>query len=198
VEFLTAYQNAGYARGYSDFVEKVRQAEAPLGKTALTEAVARYLFKLMAYKDEYEVARLHTGSAFAEQIGAMFEGDYTIVHHLAPPLFSRRNDKGELVKRAFGPWVRVAFRALAGMKCLRGSRLDIFGYTHERRTERGLIQEYRASIEEILGALSADRMSLAVELASIPQDIRGLGHVKARHLDAARPKWQALLSRWRA
>jgi indolepyruvate ferredoxin oxidoreductase len=112
VDFLTGYQDAAYARDYQAFVEKVRAAEAPAGHqgTRLTEAVARYLFKLMAYKDEYEVARLHTDKAFTDKIAAMFEGDYKIVHHLAPPLLPpRTNAKGELVKQPFGPWMRSAF-----------------------------------------------------------------------------------------
>ena len=197
--FLVDYQDEAYADAYRGFVQKVRAAEAGVAKgTRLSEAVARGLFKLMAYKDEYEVARLHTGSAFAEQIGSMFEGDYTIVHHLAPPLFSRHNDKGELVKRAFGPWVRVAMRALVRMKGLRGTKLDLFGYTQERRTERSLIRQYRDSIEEILATLTEAKLALALEIANIPQDIRGYGHVKARHLAVAEPKWQALMSRWRA
>src|SRR3989338_6471218 len=106
VEFLTGYQNAAYAADYQAFVEKVKAAEAKLGtSTKLSEAVARYLFKLMAYKDEYEVARLHTGKTFTDKIANMFEGDYKIVHHMAPPLLAKRNDKGELIKQAFGHWM---------------------------------------------------------------------------------------------
>ncbi len=186
VEFLTAYQNAGYAAEYRSFVDKVRAAEAPLGSTRLTEAVARYLFKLMAYKDEYEVARLHTQTGFDERIASMFEGDYRIVHHLAPPMLAKRNDKGELVKRAYGPWMRRAFSVLARLKGLRGTALDPFGRTEERRTERALIAQYRASIDEVLARLDAQRLALAVEIARIPEEIRGYGHVKARHLAAAR------------
>jgi len=133
VAFLTDYQNAAYASQYKAFVERVRAAEGPLGKgSALSEAVARYLFKLMAYKDEYEVARLHTDAAFTQKIAGMFEGDYKIVHHLAPPISARRNEKGELVKQPYGPWMRSAFGLLARMKGLRGTALDIFGKTEER------------------------------------------------------------------
>jgi indolepyruvate ferredoxin oxidoreductase len=196
VEFLSAYQNAAYAQGYQAFVERVRAAEAPLGKTVLTDAVARSLFKLMAYKDEYEVARLHTATGFAEKVGAMFEGDYKLVHHLAPPLLSRTNDKGELVKRPFGPWVRSAFGVLAKLKGLRGTALDVFGYTEERRTERALIAEYRSTVERLVGALDAGNHSLAVEIARLPEQIKGFGHVKARHLAAVRPKWTALMQQW--
>ena len=196
-EFLTQYQNAAYADTYQSFVAKVKEAEAPLGSTRLTEAVARYLFKLMAYKDEYEVARLHTDTAFTDKIAAMFEGDYKVVHHLAPPLLAKRNDKGELVKKPFGPWVRKAFGVLANLKGLRGTALDPFGYSEERKTERALIGEYRASIEELLGGLQAASLPLAVEIASIPEDIRGYGHVKDRHLSAARAKWAGLMQQWR-
>ena len=199
VDFLTGYQDAAYAAQYKAFVEKVQAAEAPLGGgTALSEAVARYLFKLMAYKDEYEVARLHTDPAFTQKIADMFEGDYKLVHHLAPPLTAKKNDKGELIKQPFGPWMRSAFALLAKMKGLRGTALDIFGRTEERKTERALIGEYRASIEEMLKTLNAGNRTLAVEIARIPEEIRGYGHVKERHLVAARAKWQKLLQQWRS
>jgi indolepyruvate ferredoxin oxidoreductase len=198
IEFLTGYQDAAYAGQYKAFVDKVRAAETPIGGTALTEAVARYLFKLMAYKDEYEVARLHTDPAFTAKIEAMFEGDYKIVHHLAPPAVAKKNEKGELIKQPFGQWIRTAFGFLAKMKGLRGGALDFFGRTEERKMERGLINEYRVGIEELLKTLSAGNRALAVDIARIPEDIRGYGHVKERHLLAARPKWDALMQRWRA
>jgi indolepyruvate ferredoxin oxidoreductase len=197
VEFLTAYQNAAYADTYKQFVDKVRTAEAPLNSTRLTEAVARYLFKLMAYKDEYEVARLHTDAAFTQKIANMFEGDYKLVHHLAPPLTAKKNDKGELVKQPFGPWMRSAFGVLARLKGLRGTAFDVFGRTEERKMERALIVEYRSAIDEVLGALQADRLALAVDIARIPEDIRGYGHVKLRHLESARKKWDLLMQQWR-
>ncbi|MBB6576172.1 indolepyruvate ferredoxin oxidoreductase [Comamonas odontotermitis] len=198
VAFLTDYQDAAYAADYQAFVNKVHAAEAQLGTgTRLSQAVARYLFKLMAYKDEYEVARLHTSQEFTDKIASMFEGDYKIVHHLAPPLTAAKNDKGELVKKAYGPWMRKAFGVLAGLKGLRGGALDIFGRTEERHMERALIQEYRDCVEELLRGLHAQNLALAVEIASIPEDIRGYGHVKERHLVAARAKWQQLLQRWR-
>ena len=199
VNFLTGYQDAAYAETYRVFVEKVRAAEAELGEgTALSEAVARYLFKLMAYKDEYEVARLHTDPAFTTKVAEMFEGDYKLVHHLAPPGIAKTNARGELVKQPFGPWVRSAFGLLAKMKGLRGGALDLFGRSEERRMERALITEYRFCIEELLKTLNAGNRALAVEIARIPEDIRGYGHVKARHLAAARPKWEGLMQRWRA
>ncbi|MEP7282512.1 MAG: DUF6537 domain-containing protein, partial [Rubrivivax sp.] len=198
VEFLTAYQDAAYAARYHAFVEKVRAAEAPLaGSTKLTEAVARYLFKLMAIKDEYEVARLHTDPAFSARIAGMFDGDFKLVHHLAPPGIAKRNAKGELVKQPFGPWIRSAFGVLAKLKGLRGGALDLFGRSEERRIERALIGEYEATIDELLRGLSVPRLALAVEIARLPEEIRGYGHVKARHLGAVRPKWRALMARWR-
>ncbi|MCC7458418.1 MAG: indolepyruvate ferredoxin oxidoreductase family protein [Nitrospira sp.] len=198
-EFLLGYQNADYAAQYRAFVAKVRSAEAAVDAgTRLSEAVARYLFKLMAYKDEYEVARLHTDTAFVAKIGSMFEGDYKLVHHLAPPLTARRNANGELVKRPFGPWVRSAFGVLARLKGLRGTVLDPFGRTEERKAERALIGQYKACIDELLRGLSAERLSQAVEIARIPEEIRGYGHVKARHLAAARVKWDRLLQQWRS
>lgn len=197
VDFLTAYQNAAYARTYQDFVEKVRQAESRLGKTALTEAVARYLFKLMAYKDEYEVARLHTDPAFQAQIAAQFEGDYRLQLHLAPPLFAKKNDKGELIKQTYGPWMLKVMSVLARFKGLRGTALDVFGRTEERRTERELIVQYRADIEGLLAGLNADSHALALEVARLPEQIRGYGHVKARHLAAVLTRREQLLTQWR-
>jgi indolepyruvate ferredoxin oxidoreductase len=196
VEFLSAYQNAAYADSYRDFVEKVRIAEVPLGRATLTEAVARNLFKLMAYKDEYEVARLHTETGFEERIAAMFEGDYRVYYHLAPPLTAPRNEKDELQKRKFGPGMRIGFRILARLRGLRGSWLDIFGRTAERRGERALIGEYRSSVEQLLAGLTPDRHALAMEIARIPEQIKGFGHVKARNLAAAREQWERLQQQW--
>jgi len=199
VDFLTGYQNAAYAAQYQAFVEKVSAAESRLSVgTRLSEAVARYLFKLMAYKDEYEVARLHTDKAFTDKIANLFEGDYKLVHHLAPPLTAKKNDRGELVKQPFGPWMRSAFGVLAKLKGLRGTAFDVFGKTEERRMERALIAEYRACIDELLATLTADNLALAVEIARIPEEIRGYGHVKERHLAKARPQWAALMAQWRS
>ena len=199
VEFLTAYQNAAYAARYRAFVERVRAAEAHAvpGKSALAEAVARGLFKLMAYKDEYEVARLHSDPAFLARIHEQFEGDVTLRYHLAPPLLARRDERGHLVKQTYGPWLQWGFRWLARLKGLRGTLLDPFGRTDERRSERALIQEYCACLDEVLSGLNADNHALAVELARWPEKIRGYGHVRERHLQAARPLWEALQARWR-
>ncbi len=198
VEFLTAYQDAAYAAGYKSFVDKVRQRESAFGKTLLSESVARYLFKLMAYKDEYEVARLHTDQAFLARVNGMFEGDFKLNYHLAPPLIAKKNEKGELQKKKFGPAMLSAFKLLARLKGLRGTAFDIFGRSDERRVERALIGEYRESIDEVLDTLDADRLAAAVEIARVPEQIRGYGHVKERHLQAARVQWQTLMLQWRA
>ncbi|HSH90047.1 MAG TPA: indolepyruvate ferredoxin oxidoreductase family protein, partial [Ramlibacter sp.] len=196
IEFLTAYQDAAYANEYKAFVDKVRLAESPLGKTSLTEAVARYLFKLMAYKDEYEVARLHAETGFAEKIASMFEGDYRINYHLAPPAIAKRNDKGELQKRKFGPSTMLMFKVLARLKGLRGTAFDFFGRTEERRTERALIGEYRDSLERVIASLETGNHALAVEIARIPEQIKGFGHVKERNLAPARARWEQLMQQW--
>ncbi len=198
VEFLRAYQNEVYAQTYRAFVSRVQAVEGPLGKTGLSEAVARYLFKLMAYKDEYEVARLHGDTAFLARINGLFEGEYKLHYHLAPPLLAKKNAKGELLKRPYGPAMGAAFRLLARLKGLRGTAFDPFGRTEERRTERVLIADYRACIEELLAGLSAANHAAAVEIARLPEQIRGYGHVKARHLAAVRPLWDERMAAWRA
>jgi indolepyruvate ferredoxin oxidoreductase len=198
--FLVAYQNEDYARRYVEFVGKVRdseQAKAP-GSTVLTAAVARYLFKLMAYKDEYEVARLYTDTDFLARVARQFEGDYTLKLHLAPPLWVKEDAAtGEPRKRTYGPWMLSAMRVLAKLKGLRGTALDVFGYAAERRTERRLINDYRRTVEELLGGLTADRIALAAEIASIPEHIRGYGPVKQRHLAEASARQAELLAEWR-
>jgi indolepyruvate ferredoxin oxidoreductase len=195
VELLSAYQNAAYAGQYQAFVDKVRAAEAPLGKgSRLTEAVARYLYKLMAYKDEYEIARLYTDPAFKEKIAGMFEGDIKLKFHLAPPLLAKHDKEGRLVKKEYGPWMMGAFGVLAKFKGLRGTPLDVFGYTAERKMERALIGQYRATVEALLPKLTADNLPQAVAIASIPEDIRGFGHVKERHLKLAKEKEAGLLA----
>ena len=198
VDFLTGYQNAAYAEQYRAFIAQVQKAEAAAtGKTALTETVARYLFKLMAYKDEYEVARLHTDTTFLDRVNGMFEGDFKLHYHLAPPIIAKKNSKGQLQKQKFGPGMLTGFKMLAKLKGLRGTALDIFGRTEERKTERALIGEYRASIEEVIGSLTAANHATALEIASLPEQIRGYGHVKERNLAAARVRWAELLAKWR-
>jgi indolepyruvate ferredoxin oxidoreductase len=158
----------------------------------LTEAVTKYLFKLMAYKDEYEVARLHTDTAFHEKIKNLFEGEVKLSYHLAPPLISKKNSKGELQKQPYGPWMLTAFKVLAKLKGLRGTALDIFGKTEERKMERALITQYQASIEKLLPALSAKNTATALEIARIPEQIKGYGHVKERNVVAAQKRWGQL------
>jgi len=144
------------------------------------------------------VARLHTDTAFLEKINGMFEGDFKLNYHMAPPLIAKKNAKGELDKQPFGPAMMTAFKLLARLKGLRGGAFDIFGRSEERRTERALIGEYRASIEEVLKSLSAANHATAVEIARIPEQIKGFGHVKERHLKAARQNWSALMAAYRA
>ena len=207
VAFLTDYQDANYAARYQAVVERVRRVDQTEGEArlALTEAVARYLFKVMAYKDEYEVARLHTDATFQTRIADMFEGDYKLNYHLAPPLLAKKNEKGELQKSSFGPGMLVAFRLLARLKGLRGGPFDLFGRTEERRHERALIGDYLASVEELLAGLGADgapewraqRYRLALDIARVPEQIKGFGHVKERNLRAARLAWDGLLAQFR-
>ena len=202
VAFLTAYQNAAYAARYRDWVGKVKAAEsakAP-GQCGLAEAVARYLFKLMAYKDEYEVARLYTDGNFLKQVASELGGEnLRFEFHLAPPLLTKINPAtGEPRKMSFGPWMMSGFKALAKLKVLRGTVFDIFGYSGERRTERKLIADYEALLGEILAKLTPDNHTAAVGLAAIPEKIRGFGPVKARHLAAAKADEAALLERFRS
>ena len=196
VAFLTDYQNAAYAQNYLAFLTQVQKVESTLGKTSLTESVARYLFKLMAYKDEYEVARLHTDTAFLSRVNGMFEGDFTLNYHLAPPLTSKTNDKGELIKQKFGPLMLTGFKVLSRLRFLRGTALDVFGRTHERQMERALIEEYKNSVSIVLGQLSAENHALALELARLPEQIKGFGHVKERNVKAARMQWSALMAKF--
>jgi len=199
--FLTAYQDDAYAKRYTDFVDKVRIAETARlpGRSALTEAVARYYFKLLAIKDEYEVARLYTDGDFAKRVAAQFEGEYKLTFHLAPPLSNKPDAiTGEAKKSVYGPWMMSAFKLLARMKGLRGTALDIFGKTAERRMERQLITDYEALLDELLPRLATHNHAIAVDLASIPEHIRGYGHVKDRHLVAAKAKQAELVAAYRS
>ncbi len=195
ITYLTGYQDASYASKYQELVEKVAKAEQKAidGSTMLTEAVARYAFKLMSYKDEYEVARLYTSGEFEQRLKDTFTGDYKLKFHLAPPLLSKKNSKGELQKMEFNSWMLPAFRVLAKLKGLRGTPLDIFNYTAERKTERKLLTDYIKLISEICTALNNKNHTLAVALARIPEEIRGFGHVKERHIELALQKQHTLL-----
>jgi indolepyruvate ferredoxin oxidoreductase len=180
-DFLTAYQNADYADRYLRLVRQVRAAEerhVPNSQT-LTIAVARSLFKLMAYKDEYEVARLHMETGFQERLRQEFEGDFAIKYHLAPPILSRGKDaRGRPLKRQFGQWIQTPFRILARLKFLRGTPLDVFGYTSERRMERGLIDGYEKLVTDLLSWIAPDTIQRLAKIAAAPMDIRGYGPVK--------------------
>jgi len=201
VEFLTGYQNAAYADKYRTLVDRVKQAESSRAKGlgGLSEAVARYFFKLLAYKDEYEVARLYADPAFMQKIRSQFEGDYKLHFHLAPPLLAKRDrTTAELRKSEYGTWVFTAFKLLAKLRGLRGTPLDVFGYTRERQTERRLIGEYEATVEELIGKLHVDNHALAVKIASIPEEIRGYGHIKERSLALAKTRQVELMAAFRS
>jgi indolepyruvate ferredoxin oxidoreductase len=201
ITFLTGYQDTAYAARYAARVRRVREAETAClpGSTALTEAVARSLFKLMAYKDEYEVARLYTESDFLKRVADQFEGPYELHFHLAPPALGDRDPQtGHLKKREFGPWMLGMFRVLAKLRRLRGTRLDPFGRSEERRAERRLIAEYEAVIDEILNRLTPANYPVAIELAALPQEIRGFGHIKEAAMARVKAKETVLLARLRA
>jgi indolepyruvate ferredoxin oxidoreductase len=200
IDFLTQYQNARYADRYAALVDKVRtvQATATPHDAGLTEAVAQYYFKLLAYKDEYEVARLHADPAFLARLNETFEGDFKLRFHLAPPLFARRDPvSGELQKRKYGSWMMYVFRILAKFRGLRGTPFDPFGYTQERRDERALIRQYEDMIDRLLENLTPQNHALAVEIASIPEHIRGYGHVKQRAMASAAERTAQLLEAYR-
>jgi indolepyruvate ferredoxin oxidoreductase len=199
-EFLTAYQDAAFAARYTDLVARVRATEAAKvpGATALTEAVARYYFKLLAVKDEYEVARLYAETDFVARVAEQFEGDYKLTFHLAPPVFNKPDPvSGEAKKSVYGPWMMGAFRVLAKLRRVRGTALDPFNRTEERKNERALPGAYETMLAELLAALAPHNHKLAVQLAQIPEHIRGYGHVKERHLKAAKAKEAELLNAFR-
>jgi len=193
---LTAYQDAALAERYTSLVERVRKAERERAKgcSGLAEAVARYYYKLLAYKDEYEVARLYADPRFAAALDSQFSGDYHLEFHLAPPWLSGSSrDGGRPRKRRFGQWMLRAFSVLARLRGLRGTPFDPFGYSADRRLERQLIRAYEARVDELLGKINAENHSLALAIASIPDGIRGYGHVKRAHVEAAREKEAELL-----
>ena len=195
VQRLTAYQNAAYAERYRELVERVRKADTD-AQQRLSKAVARYYFKLLAYKDEYEVARLYSDATFRKQLEAQFEGDYQLQFHLAPSWLSKPDAvTGQPRKRSFGPWMLKAFGVLARFKFLRGSVLDPFGHSAERRLERELIEEYEANVAYLLGELNAGNYRTAVALAEIPEQVRGYGHVKEAALAKAREQASQLKAR---
>jgi indolepyruvate ferredoxin oxidoreductase len=195
--FLAAYQDEAYAERYRRRVALMRAAEekAAPGSTAVGEAVARNLFKLMAIKDEYEVARLYTDGSFGKQLAAEFEHYDRLEFHLAPPILNRRGSDGRLRKSKFGPWMMKAFGVLAAMKGLRGTPFDLFGYSEERRMERRLLSDYESDLDRIAETLSPERIEAAAALASVPSLIRGFGHVKAANAGKAAGERERLTAR---
>lgn len=178
---LEQYQNKTYAKQYAQFVSQVQKS---CGE-AMAKVVAKNLLKLMAYKDEYEVARLHLQASFRQRIQENFEGNYRIYYYLAPPLLAKRNSKGELVKQKMGPWVYWVFKAIAPLKFLRESVFDPFGWTIERRMERGLISRYKEIIDEISQNWTPQKSEIALKIANIPQSIKGYGHIKEKKIHSA-------------
>jgi len=198
--FLVDYQDEAYASRYRDCIERVgaKEREVAGDETSLVVAAAKSYFKLLAYKDEYEVARLYSDGRFQAQLKRQFAGEPELKVYLAPPLLAERDpDTGHLKKRAYGPWMLTAFTYLARLRRLRGTWLDPFGRSEDRRTERRLITEYEAVLEELLQGVSPDNHALAVEIARVPEQIRGYGHVKARHLQAAKAREAELLAAFR-
>ena len=194
--FLEAYQNRAYAARYQAIIARVRRAEAALGTEALTEAVARALFKLMAYKDEYEVARLHMASGFLDELRREFEGDFVVNYHLAPPFLPTKPDaRGRPRKRRFGPWIQMPLKMLTHLKVLRGTPFDPFGYTAERRAERELISWYEAQIDALLGKLGATHLPDLLKIARAPLEIRGYGPVKEAAIHKVRAEVAELTTR---
>ncbi|MDB5475906.1 MAG: pyruvate ferredoxin/flavodoxin oxidoreductase family protein [Phenylobacterium sp.] len=195
---LTAYQNAAYAKRYTDQVAQVRAAEAPLATETLTRAVAVNLYKLLAYKDEYEVARLYSDGRFAAYRKETFKGGKAKVW-LAPPLLSPKDAEGRPKKIAFSGWMLEAgFPMLARLRGLRGTPLDLFGYTAERKMERGLIADYEASVAKLVAGLTPERLATAVKIAAIPQQIRGYGHIKDASVGPAKFEEKRLWKDWEA
>ncbi|WP_330115101.1 indolepyruvate ferredoxin oxidoreductase family protein [Pseudomonas sp. JS3066] len=194
-DHLRAYQNAAYAERYRALVERVRKADIGEDK-ALTLSVARYYAKLLAYKDEYEVARLYSDATFRKQLDAQFQGDYHLEFHLAPSWLAKADPvTGEPRKRRFGPWMLKAFGVLAGFKFLRGSAFDPFGYSEERKLERDLIAEYEATVDLLIKELKPSNYAAAVALAELPEQIRGYGPVKERALAKVREQEKQLRAR---
>ena len=200
-EVLADYQDERTARRYEQLVEQVRlvEADAVPGSDRLATAVARNAFRLLACKDEYEVARLHAHPKFRHALAATFEGDFRIHLHLAPSWLARRDAvTGEGRKRSFGPWALTALRLLAPLKALRGTPYDVFGATAERRLERALVKDYLHTVRRLIAHLHAGNHALACEIADLPDTIRGFGPVRQRHADAARARQAELMATWLA
>ena len=194
--FLVDYQNQSYSDRYRYMVEQVGKVEQTLAVNSdeLSRAVARYAFKLMAYKDEYEVARLHTSDEFRQKVEQTFTGNYRLHYHLAAPVLSPLDaSTGIARKRRFGPWMQWVFRLIVPFKVLRGTALDIFSYTEERRCERDLIERYFSTVEQILEKLNKDNYQFACRIARLPEQIKGYGQVKMQSIREVEPRWQNML-----
>jgi len=200
--FLTDYQDQAYASRYLHLVDRVRRFEQELRQSTdvelpLTEAVAHNYFSLLAYKDEYEIARLYSNGDFEQTLATQFEGDYRLRFHLAPPLLAKRDPhSGKPIKREFGGWMLPLLRVLARFRNLRGSALDIFGYSAERKMERDLITAYEDDIEQLLDETRPDNLDTAIEIAGLPQQIRGFGHVKQASIEAVATRRELLLQKF--
>lgn len=197
VEFLTRYQNAAYASRYADRIARLRAAEAKAvpGSTTVAEAAARNLFRLMAHKDEYEVARLYTDGSFERDLARQFQSWKRLEFHMAPPILGRRDPDGRAKKASFGPWMMTALRLLAALRGLRGTILDPFGHTAERRRERELLAQYESDLDSIERALAPGRIEAAAALASVPALVRGYGHVRLAAMEKAASERERLLRR---
>jgi len=200
VRHLTAYQDARYAERYRALVAATRAAESALpgaaGDAPLTRAVAVQMRRLMAYKDEYEVARLYTDGEFARRLADQFEGDFELEFYMAPPAFAKPTGTAPPKKVRFGGWLLPVLKVLAKGKALRGTALDPFGRTAERRLERSLVDAYEARIRDLLGALTPERVAVAAAIANVPHGIRGYGHVKLANLAIAKARESELLHRF--
>jgi indolepyruvate ferredoxin oxidoreductase len=200
VEFLTAYQNAAYAAKYRKLVDEVRAAETKVmpGQNRLTRAVAQGYFRLMAYKDEYEVARLHTDDSFMKKLKTTFEDGFTLHFHMAPPIIAGKDPvTGHREKRQFGPWMMFGFRILKKFKFLRGTSLDLFGLQADRKMERALIGEYETIFHEVAANLTPGNYDVAAQLAVLPQKMRGYGHVKEKNVAETKLIQQQMLAEFR-
>jgi indolepyruvate ferredoxin oxidoreductase len=198
VTFLSEYQNAAYGKRYRTLVNRVREWERIVmpRQDAVTRAVANGYFKLLAYKDEYEVARLHSSPEFVESLKQQFEGGFRIAFNLAPPGLTGRDElTGEPRKKEYGAWILPVFRTLAKLKVLRGTPLDVFGYTAERRMERGLIIRYEQTVDEIIRHGTACNYQAVVRAASMVEKIRGYGHVKERNFKSVDAEWTDSVAR---
>ena len=194
---LSNYQNRAYAERYKAFVEKVHAGERKNtpGMAGVAEGVARYYYKLLAYKDEYEVARLFTNGEFSKQLQTQFEGDFKVQFHMAPPLLANKDSVTGFPKKiTFGSWILRLLRLVAKLKFLRGSVFDPFARSDDRKLERQLIREYESVVEEAVAHLNAQNHRIAVELVCYPESIRGYGYIKKRHVHETRDRVEELIA----